>query len=231
MTDLELAAKFINHKREGLSHKDIDEFKRLLREGYIDPQEFLDDGTHGSYRFAMMSDDILIDEFARYGSDSDKISLIQLSKAENYYDDWRDHPSEGIRCALARSGYYLDYYLDDTINVRNAALRHMPEKMIDYVTDSTATTTITRYLMSQPNPDINLLEAHIEHSSDRIASIYGSHTLAEFRLKLDAMKAAPDTIHKTMTEEQLRDLGNPLWARPYSILEISNITNSNSKGL
>lgn len=73
-----------------------------------------------------------IDERARYGTDIDKVHLIQLGKATNYYDDWRDHPNEYIRCALARRGYHSEYYLTDTVNVRNAALYHLPEKMMNY---------------------------------------------------------------------------------------------------
>lgn len=121
-----------------------------------------------------------IDERARYGTDIDKVHLIQLGKATNYYDDWRDHPNEYIRCALARRGYHSEYYLTDTVNVRNAALYHLPEKMINYVGDDTATTTITRYLIGEVDPDTDLLEAFIQNSSDQIASIYGAHVLDAF---------------------------------------------------
>ena len=34
-----------------------------------------------------------IDERTLYGTDTDKLHLIQLGKATNYYDDWRDHPN------------------------------------------------------------------------------------------------------------------------------------------
>ena len=74
------------------------------------------------------SNEFNIDERALYGTDTDKIHLIQLGKATNYYDEWRDHPNEYIRCALARRGYHSEYYLTDTINIRNAALYHLPEK-------------------------------------------------------------------------------------------------------
>lgn len=170
-----------------------------------------------------------IDERALYGTDIDKVHLIQLGKATNYYDDWRDHPNEYIRCALARRGYHSEYYLTDTINVRNAALYHLPKKMINYVGDDTATTTITRYLIGEVDPDTDLLDAFIQNSSDRIASIYGAHVLDAFILKLEAMNSVPNNMNKTMTEEQLRAINNPLWAKNYTILQISNIINPNAE--
>lgn len=170
-----------------------------------------------------------IDERARYGTDTDKIHLIQLGKATNYYDEWRDHPNEYVRNALARRGYHSEYYLTDTINVRNAALYHRPDRMINYVGDDTATTTITRYLIGEVDPDTDLLEAFIQNSSDQIASIYGAHVLDAFMLKLEAMNSVPNNMNKTMTEEQLRAINNPLWAKNYTILQISNMINPNAE--
>ena len=124
---------------------------------------------------------------------------------------------------------HSEYYLTDTINVRNAALYHLPEKMINYVGDDTATTTITRYLIGEVDPDTNLLEAFIQNSSDQIASIYGAHVLDAFMLKLEAMNSVPNNMNKTMTEEQLRAINNPLWAKNYTILQISNMINPNAE--
>ena len=94
--------------------------------------------------------------------------------------------------------------------------------------DNTATTTITRYLIGEVDPDTDLLEAFIQNSSDQIASIYGAHVLEAFMLKLEAMNSVPNNMNKTMTEEQLRAINNPLWAKNYTILQISAIINSNT---
>ena len=95
--------------------------------------------------------------------------------------------------------------------------------------DDTATTTITRYLIGEVDPDTNLLEAFIQNSSDQIASIYGAHVLDAFMLKLEAMNSVPNNMNKTMTEEQLRAINNPLWAKNYTILQISNMINPNAE--
>ena len=95
--------------------------------------------------------------------------------------------------------------------------------------DDTATTTITRYLIGEVDPDTDLLDAFIQNSSDRIASIYGAYVLDAFILKLEAMNSVPNNMNKTMTEEQLRAINNPLWAKNYTILQISNIINPNAE--
>lgn len=48
-------------------------------------------------------------------------------------------------------------------------------------------------------------------------------TLKIIDIKLAATTAAPTALEETMSVEQLFELGSPLWARPYSVSELSFI--------
>lgn len=224
MTDEELVDYLINTRHLYPTVKDVNDFRRLLREGKIDPHLFIDEDTQRNYVTTLIEDDMLIDEIATTKNDADKIDLIQHGKATKYYAIWKNHPSESVRCVLARAGYYTEHFITDVPNVRNAALSHCPEKLIDYVNDKTACNLIHRYLTTKVTPDIELLEKYIQTYSEHIIHRFGYDLLEMFQLKLDAMKAQPTPLEQSMTEEQLKAVGNPLWARQHSILEIAEMT-------
>lgn len=224
MTDKELVDYLINTKHLYPTVKDVNDFRRLLREGKLDPHLFIDEDTQRAYVTILIEEDMCIDEIATTTNDADKIDLIQKGKATKYYAIWKNHPNESVRWALAREGYYTEYYLTDVPNVRNAALSHCPEKFIDYLNDKTAYNDIHRYLTTKANPDVELLESYIQTYSKHIIQRFGYDILEIFQLKLEAMKAQPTPLEQSMTEEQLKETGNPLWARQHSILEIAEMT-------
>lgn len=55
------------------------------------------------------------------------------------------------------------------------------------------------------------------------ANCEDEHTMKVLDLKLAATNVAPTSLEQTMSAEQLFDSGSPLWARPYSISELSFI--------
>lgn len=224
MTDEQLVIYLTNRRHLYPRHKDIENFRRLLKDGKIDAKTFIDEETSRPYVNVLIDEDILIDEIAQTGNDFDKIELIRADKATEYYDSWRYHPNDAVRYTLARKGYYIDQYLHDSNNVRNAALSKCPEKMMDYIDDETAFGPIHYHLIRQVEPDLNLLKAHIQNHSDMIIKIKGQHIFDMCKLKYASMTRKPNTIEQSMTEEQLKDVGNPLWARQHSILELAEMT-------
>ena len=67
-----------------------------------------------------------------------------------------------------------------------------------------------------PHPSVQELEkfnAHCEYESTRKVT----------ELKLSATTTVPTVMEETMSAAQLFDVGSPLWARPYSISELSFI--------
>lgn len=224
MNDKQLVIYLTNRRHLYPRHNDIENFRRLLKDGKIDAKTFIDEETSRPYVNVLIDEDILIDEIAQTGNDFDKIELIRADKATEYYDSWRYHPNDAVRFALARKGYYRDQYLNDSNNIRNAALSKCPEKMMDYIDDETAFGPIHYHLIRQVEPDLNLLKAHIQNHSDMIIKIKGQHIFDMCKLKYASMTRKPNTIEQSMTEEQLKDIGNPLWARQHSILELAEMT-------
>lgn len=224
MNDKQLVIYLTNRRHLYPRHNDIENFRRLLKDDKIDAKTFIDEETSRPYVNVLIDEDILIDEIAQTGNDFDKIELIRADKATEYYDNWRYHPNDAVRYTLARKGYYRDQYLNDSTNVRNAALSKCPEKMIDYIDDETAFGPIHNHLIRQKEPDLTLLKAHIQNQSDMIIKIKGQHILDMCKLKYASMTRKPTPLEQSMTEEQLKDVGNPLWARQHSILELAEMT-------
>lgn len=224
MTDEQLVIYLTNRRHLYPRHKDIENFRRLLKDGKIDAKTFIDEETSRPYVNVLIDEDILIDEIAQTGNDFDKIELIRADKATEYYDSWRYHPNDAVRYTLARKGYYRDQYLNDSNNIRNAALSKCPEKMMDYIDDETAFGPIHYHLIRQVEPDLNLLKAHIQNHSDMIIKTKGQHVLDMCKLKFESMIAKPTPIEQSMAEGQLKELRNPLWARQHTIMELSEMT-------
>ena len=68
-----------------------------------------------------------------------------------------------------------------------------------------------------PNPKINELE-HLLKNDPRVHQKKAYKQALE--LKLQAIKQEPSPIEKTMTEEQLYNANNPLWANNYSVFDL-----------
>ena len=224
MTDEQLVIYLTNRRHLYPRYKDIENFRRLLKDGKIDAKTFIDEETSRPYVNVLIDEDILIDEIAQTGNDFDKIELIRADKATEYYDSWRYHPNDAVRYTLARKGYYIDQYLHDSNNVRNAALTKCPEQMMNYVDDETAFGPIHNHLIRQKEPDLTLLKAHIQNHSDMIIKTKGQHVLDMCKLKFESMIAKPTPIEQSMAEGQLKELRNPLWARQHTIMELSEMT-------
>lgn len=69
-------------------------------------------------------------------------------------------------------------------------------------------------------PDIELLRQILENKDSHI--FYPERKLKAICLKYQALTTIPTAIEKTMTTEQLYNAQNPLWAREYTIEDLSN---------
>lgn len=66
-------------------------------------------------------------------------------------------------------------------------------------------------------PDIKLLEQLL---NDDVSAFYTKNQVQAIQLKYKAMVTEPTIIEKTMSPEQLFNVGNPLWARDYTIQQL-----------
>lgn len=72
-------------------------------------------------------------------------------------------------------------------------------------------------IIHKPNPKINELE-HLLKNDPRIHQNLNYKKALE--LKLQSLIQEPSIIEKTMTEEQLYNANNPLWANNYSVFDL-----------
>lgn len=72
-------------------------------------------------------------------------------------------------------------------------------------------------IIHKPKPKINELE-HLLKNDPRVHQKKAYKQALE--LKLQAIKQEPSLIEKTMTEEQLYNANNPLWANAYDIFDL-----------
>lgn len=70
---------------------------------------------------------------------------------------------------------------------------------------------------NNPKPTIKELE-HLLKNDPRVHQKKAYKQALE--LKLQAIKQEPSPIEKTMTEEQLYNANNPLWANNYSVFDL-----------
>lgn len=72
-------------------------------------------------------------------------------------------------------------------------------------------------IIHKPNPKINELE-HLLKNDPRVGQNLNYKKALE--LKLQSLIQEPSIIEKTMTEEQLYHVNNPLWANTYSVFDL-----------
>lgn len=70
-------------------------------------------------------------------------------------------------------------------------------------------------------PDINILKTLLEDADPNKPN--DPITVKAIKEKYDSMTYEPNLIEKTMTQEQLFTQGHPLWAKPYTINELTYI--------
>ena len=70
MTDEQLVIYLTNRRHLYPRHKDIENFRRLLKDGKIDAKTFIDEETSRPYVNVLIDEDILIDEIAQTGTNT-----------------------------------------------------------------------------------------------------------------------------------------------------------------
>ena len=68
------------------------------------------------------------------------------------------------------------------------------------------------------NPNINALKHILENRNSET----DPRLISAIHQKIEAMLTTPTIIEKTMTQQQLFELGHPLWALPYTVYEIKH---------
>lgn len=172
-------------------------------------------------RIYMAKHGLYIDELIALNDPRLIIELIQHGRAQEHYDEWKNHKDGEVRQALAKAGYFPHHFIQDkNKRVREAVLTKHPEycgvllkrsneghwKYIAQTIDETWSLDDIKTFLDAPIPN--------GVYNSRVAPIYTYY---------QAQTAVPTLIEKTMSPAQLFKSGSPLWAHGQKIYHIQQV--------
>lgn len=109
-------------------HAVMNKFLEFAKNGKLDYYDIEIWKIPTRYIDALIHHGLFLDEMAE--SDHKRLhrALIEHDAKSEYYEKWNDPYDDSIRTTLARKGYFIEQYLNDTSKyVRMTALKHSPE--------------------------------------------------------------------------------------------------------
>lgn len=159
------------------------------------------------------------------------IEMVQNGENLDQYKDCVRHAKTSIRCLLAKSRYFPEYFLNDRApEVVIRALKAHPEYLPEIInsTKSKHILAVHELLMDKRDATESELLVHIHVLSDKLShnihDIGGYSELderTEMRIKIAAEKVTLTGFEKTMTREQLYETHNVAWAQGLTVREIA----------
>ena len=198
------------------------EFRELLTSGNIEPSDYINTNIHEDYLKAFAHLGLCLEELVKLDNPELIKVLIENELAEEYYENWKDHPDMEIRYLLAETGHFPEHFInDDAPDVKSATVNRYPElipKFPQALDNSEYLSTILDgiYKWTEFDPEIGQLvyDKAIERNYTRLEPL---------ELKLKAMSQEMTPLEKTMTNQQLYNTGSPLWARNYTPHQIQTL--------
>ena len=199
--------------KQALTENDLDTVSRYANDK---------DGRDAVY--LIIHQHIMIDKLAEINNDEIREELIRTSKASSHYYEWAKSGSYRVKCKLIEHGHYLDTLINDEdpymrIKVAQRKPRYIRQLLgktkieLNFVCECVS---VSRQIDAEFLDD--LLK---ELKEDKDPELYQA-----LLLKSEASKHEPTTVEKTMTPEQLRLFGSPLWALNLSPFEIIQTLNA-----
>lgn len=150
------------------------------------------------------------------------------------YIIWKTSSEKDIRKALAKAGYWPEYFIHDEDNfVRVAVLNKHPEYVNELMKNPINHTDVHWFVYRKPSPDIRILKALSEYEvNENQTTDVPATTL---NLKLKSLETVKTPLQSTMTKRQLFDAQSPLWAsdldinRMYQVL--ATVQNAHEQGV
>lgn len=196
---------------------DMDNFKYQLDRGLIsDFAPYLKQNVKSNVRCELAKRGLCVEELARMEEVPVVCSLITYGYATEYYERWSKHTSPDIRYELSKNGYYPEKFVRDRDKiVRAAVLEKHPEYAFQLMSG-------TNYERDRAEGIIhNMADITLEQMETYVRKIGGLDLRGEhYRLKLESLKTVPTPMEATMTPQALHKIGNPLWARGYSLKQL-----------
>lgn len=143
--------------------------------------------------------------------------IIAEIKAGRVQKEWKCHPSEEVRIALAENGYFHDEYIyASSTALKTAVIQSNPEAIRHILYNSDYGKFLRGYFERQVTPNVYHLSEYVK-----------AHDVEpQFQIKLDSLTHKPTLIEETMSPKQLYYAGNPLWAKTLEARQIEIIVKS-----
>lgn len=150
------------------------------------------------------------------------------------YIIWKTSSEKDIRKALAKAGYWPEYFIHDVDNfVRVAVLNKHPEYVNELLKNPINHSDIHWFVYRKPSPDIRILKALSEYAAHEHQTTGMQATT--LNLKRKALETVRTPLQSTMTRRQLFDAKSPLWTSDLSIERmhkvLTTVQNAREKGV
>lgn len=207
-------------------HAIMDDFLEFAKNGQLDFYDIEVWKIPTRYIDALIYHGLFLDEMAESNHKRLHKALIEQDAKSEYYEKWNDPYDDSIRTTLARKGYFIEQYLNDTSKyVRMTALKHSPEYLPYFFRDHELFDQIYDFYMTQSNVNLNEFELFLKINAKKIDKneITSAVKLKDVIAIKHQSNKTPTTIEKTMTPTQLYDSGSPLWALNLSLSNIWDV--------
>ena len=115
-----------------LKHKPTDneyfKFRELLASGNVNPTDYVRADIQEEYWKAIAYKGLCVDELIELDNPERIKVFIENELAEEYYENWKDHPDMEIRYLLAESGHFPEHFInDEEPDIKLATVNRYPE--------------------------------------------------------------------------------------------------------
>lgn len=148
--------------------------------------------------------------------------VIIRGAQQEKYDEWKNHESEYVRETLAECGYFPEHFLkDESARVRISVLYKHNEYLLHFLKEPRMHTAAINFLVDKENATVEELKLGLKIARENFMPKREPHILT----KLKATQMTPSPVELTMSLPQLFRSGSLAWARPFSISQISLLSN------
>lgn len=201
------------------------EVKRALTENDLDTvSRYANDKDGRDAVYLVIHQHFMINKLAQIANDEIREELIGTSKASSHYYEWAKFGSYRVKCKLIECGHYLDTLINDEDPYMRIKVAQRKPRYIQQLLGKTKMELnfVCECVSVSRQIDAEFLDDLLkELKEDKDPELYQA-----LLLKSEANHHTPTTVEKTMTTEQLKQFGSPLWALNLSPFEIIKTLNA-----
>lgn len=198
------------------THRELDNFIKDIKEGVIDPLEYIKLPAHFEYLNELAVHGICVNELIKLNDDDITYTLVLNHHAEQYYEQWKNHHANNVRYTLALQGYYPEHFIQDLdTDIRGVVTINNPHFIPQVINEPEMLDDIIIAVneWKEFDPEIGRLVYNKAKEA-------GEEELDGLEYKLETMLHKPRIIEKTMSRQQLYKSGSPLWAKDYTVRQL-----------